>query len=62
MVSAAAALRGGLEEVFISSKPCLDDYDQFGPMGLGDGKAYFKVENRLLPHLATNSANFDQAN
>ena len=53
---------GGLEEESIPGKPCLDDFNRFGPLGLGDGKACSEVEKRFLLHLATNSAALDQAN
>ena len=54
--------RGGLEEVFIPGKLCLNDFNQLGPLGLGDGKACSEVEERLLLYLAANSAALDQAN
>ena len=53
---------GGLEEVFIPSKLCLNDFNQFRMFGLGDGKACPEVEKRFLLHLAANSAALDQMN
>ena len=53
---------GGLEEVFIPGKLCLNDFNQFWLLGLGDGKACSEVEERLLLYLAANSAALDQAN
>ena len=54
--------RGGLEEELIPGKLCFNDLNQFGPLGLGNRKACSEVEERLLLHLAANSAALDQAN
>ena len=61
-LSSCRQLRGRLEEKFISSKPGLDDLDQFGPLGLGNGKVCSEVEQRFLLYLAANSSALDQAN
>ena len=60
-LSSCRQLRGRLEEKFISSKPGLDDLDQFGPLGLGNGKVCSEVEQRFLLYLAANSQALDQA-
>ena len=39
----------------------LDDLDQFGPLGLGNGKVCSEVEQRFLLYLAANSQALDQA-
>ena len=54
--------RGGLEEVFIPGKLCLNDFNQFRPLGFWDGKACSEVEECLLLYLAANSAALDHAN
>ena len=60
-LSSCRQLRGKLEEKFISTKPSLDDLDQFGPLGLGNGKVCSEVEQRFLLYLAANSSALDQA-
>ena len=54
-------LRGGLEEVLIPGNIYLNYFNQFDSLVFGDVKAYSEVQNRLLLHLATNSATLDQA-
>ena len=61
-LSSCRQLKGRLEEKFISSKLGLDDLDQFGPLGLGNGKVCSEVEQRFLLDLAANSQALDQAN